>query len=272
MGPPDGRHELVEAVEPVTVEVLGRLGLQGVDVDLALPAPDPAGQQPQGPVGHPRILYRQQAGPVTRDLRLAVPFEQSQRHRPAGRAHHRARWAYQLQQQEQQGAVQGVLAHDVGHLVAQREAELARARQLDQRAVDHDERLVHPHRPGVGQRGLRHVERRHLGVEHGAHRFQFPQEVGILARPHPQGLGLVVDPDVALAEHAHHLADHGVEAGDGPQRTEGGPVGGMFPRRRADAGQGDGHRGYLRGHAALTRLGDPTTGCGCDRPSGRAEE
>ena len=127
----------------------------------------------------------------------------------------------------------------MAHLVGDEHAHLVVVEQLDRGGMQDDERLVDAVRAGVHERGLRHVELRHLGpVEGGADLGVQCPEAGILLGPDPDGIALEQQADATLAaEHGEDLLDHFLRAGNAAQGLERRAIGGVLPGRRRCRGR-----------------------------------
>ena len=100
---------------------------------------------------------------------------------------------------------------------------------LDERAVQHDERLVHADRDRVPDRAVGDVQlgqltdverRRGLGVE--------PVDLRELPLVDPDRRAEVLQPEGALVDQPGHLAQDEVEALELPQGDQGATVGGVL--------------------------------------------
>ena len=105
--------------------------------------------------------------------------------------------------QQQQGPVDGVAALRVAELVGDDEPHLLLVEQVEQRGVDHDDRLVHADGHRVGDRVVDDVELGQLlDVEDPAHLGQQPVHAGELALVDADPGAEVVQPHPALVDEA----------------------------------------------------------------------
>jgi hypothetical protein len=118
----------------------------------------------------------------------------------------------------------------VAELVAEHEPGLLLVQPLQQRRVEHDERLVHPDRHGVPDREVGDVQLGQFTDVEGAGRLRV-EAVDLRELP-------VVDtdrraeelqPERALVDQPGQLAQHVVEAAQLAQRHQRAAVGGVFP-------------------------------------------
>lgn len=123
-------------------------------------------------------------------------------------------------------------------LVGHDEPQLLVVEQVDQAGVEHDERVVGADRHGVRRGVLRDVQLRHLGqVEDVGGVADHVVDVAELRLTRAYAPAEEHQPDRALAEQTRQALEHGVEAGQRPQRDQRRPIRGMFVGAGADPGE-----------------------------------
>jgi hypothetical protein len=143
---------------------------------------------------------------------------------------YRAEHPAQLQQPLEHRLVDGVAADRVAQLVGDHEAHLVLVEQLQQRGVQHDERLVHPDGHRVGERVVADVHLRQLlHVQHASDVGQHLVQLLELSVVDPHRRSQEQQPDRTLVEESRHRLQEGVETLELPQRHESATVGGVLP-------------------------------------------
>src|SRR2546426_404036 len=186
-----------------------------------------------------RILSREKARTIGRELALPIPLEQRELDGSEDDPRQEREEVHPDEHDEHEdGVVQRVTAHHVPDLVTEQDAHLVVVEQVQRAGVDHDERPVHPVGSRIHERGLRHEQlgplrpvegRKHIGVE-SVHSRE-------LRRPNADRVGLEQQPDAAFAQEADDLLYDLVEPGHGAQRLQRGAVGGVLPGHRRDLGE-----------------------------------
>src|SRR6266566_159229 len=186
-----------------------------------------------------RILSREKARTIGRELALPIPLEQRELDGSEDDPRQEREEVHPDEHDEHEdGVVQRVTAHHVPDLVTEQDAHLVVVEQVQRAGVDHDERPVHPVGSRIHERGLRHEQlgplrpvegREHIGVE-SVHSRE-------LRRPNADRVGLEQQPDAAFAQEADDLLYDLVEARNGAERLQCGAVGGVLPRHGRDLGE-----------------------------------
>ena len=186
------------------------------------------------------VLSREQAGAVTGEFGLALPLAQrrDQAPQPEAGGGHPAERSGQIQQVHQHRLIQRVPGHGVAHLVSDHHPPLVFVGQFVEPAAHSDERHVDAEGERVRERVVEHVE---LGpiinIEDRDNVVEQAIQVGELARPNSHGRGQERQPVLPFAQNAGRRPKELIEPGNRPHRGQGGAIGRMLERARADAGQ-----------------------------------
>mmetsp|Transcript_24907 Transcript_24907/g.56220 ORF Transcript_24907/g.56220 Transcript_24907/m.56220 type:complete len:297 (+) Transcript_24907:205-1095(+) len=200
---------------------LPRLIQERVRVELARKGSRPAGKFHDDGDNYPWVLRDEEGGTIARELSRLEPSHN--RHRHHLRQHSSEPWKLRGEVGDEIGDCdpEPVLALEMSQLVGNNSLQLLGRHQLDQRAVDNNERLLplHRHGVGVGDRILLHVHVDGDVEREDSLRFhQAVVDLGQLVGPNSDAAGEVVEEERLLEHPSHALPDQHLQ---GEQSAQG---------------------------------------------------